>query len=269
MACRQFKLFNQSENILIDSWFSETFQNWMQEWMQPDNAAVEFKRIDSETLSAEDLGYNDWWTGCIDQASEMWIAFRLKKSLSAEFSKIVSTLIGSSDAVSRQSSLAVHVVKEAYMSLMNALAAYAQGNDQLQLGFDNSQPDVDVISADNGALAIELRIGDEITPIILSPTLVDNYLNRHQHSEAEPVKMPELELALDNQRVAVQAWIGYAELGVVELQNIAVGDVVRLDSKVEQTVALKITGRDETICYGYLGTQSGNRALQLTGTNEQ
>lgn len=73
--------------------------------------------------------------------------------------------------------------------------------------------------------------------------------------------------AVGSGRVEVRASTGAAEIDVATFRSLAVGDVIRLDLRIDQPLRLTVGGQPTTR-RAYLGVQAGRRALSLTATAE-
>ena len=62
--------------------------------------------------------------------------------------------------------------------------------------------------------------------------------------------------------VHLEVWAGNASLELGVLQTLAAGDVIRLESRIDQALPITVQGR-ETGRRAYLGRIAGQRAVQL------
>lgn len=68
--------------------------------------------------------------------------------------------------------------------------------------------------------------------------------------------------ALGTQEVRLQAWLGEAELELRALRTLAVGDVLRLNRKLDEPVELEVN-HQRVPCRGYLGARDGSLAVEI------
>jgi flagellar motor switch/type III secretory pathway protein FliN len=100
----------------------------------------------------------------------------------------------------------------------------------------------------------------------LWPGVVDEWLAALAVPSPQRVTLsPALE-ALTDRPVAIEAILGEAELTLDELYTLGVGDVIRLDRRLEDPLTLRLS--DKAVCGGFLGTSGDRKAVQLTALDE-
>jgi flagellar motor switch protein FliM len=99
----------------------------------------------------------------------------------------------------------------------------------------------------------------------LSPPLVDACLGSLDAPRKE-VPLSGAVQAMRNQCVALNVLLGEAEVTLAELQTLGVGDVLRLDRRVSEPLAVRLSD-ERVICAAHLGTRGDRKAVQLTNTN--
>lgn len=96
--------------------------------------------------------------------------------------------------------------------------------------------------------------------LLLWPEIVNRWIGGF----AIPVGRPVLPVpgALGAERVALDVIVGKGELTLEELGAMAPGDVITLDRRLDQELALSVGG-ENAVCGGFLGSLHGRRAVQL------
>ena len=267
MAVREFKLFNHSETTLLSNWLESAIAGWKNSWFGGSAIDTSFLLMSVDDMEISSCG-NDCLIGHCDQIEECWAGLCLRNSITKVVTGTIAADMGDNDTIASQTQLTSHLGEEALFSLLEELAAYALNETQVRLTFAEELPGSESFYKGNGAVCVELTIADETAVLILSPGLVSRCLQRLPERVASEAQYVPMDASLGSQTVSLQAWVGAAELDIAELQDMAVGDVIRLDTEIEQPMSVTLGG-DYTICYGHLGSNESHRALQLTAINEQ
>jgi flagellar motor switch/type III secretory pathway protein FliN len=73
--------------------------------------------------------------------------------------------------------------------------------------------------------------------------------------------------ALDAQTVTLRAELGHIDMDIQSLCALAVGDVIRLDTKLDDPIRLRVDGHLEHMAVNaYLGTLDGHRAIEVVSS---
>jgi flagellar motor switch/type III secretory pathway protein FliN len=126
------------------------------------------------------------------------------------------------------------------------------------------QPPAETWAPGSGALMIDIERKPLHLRLLLPGTLSAAYLRPAEAARtarsAAPLEKPLSLLATRAVRVVAQ--LGEAEIDIGTLQSLAVGDVIKLDTRVDQPA--QIFSTDGTpLCHGHLGTRDGHKSLQL------
>lgn len=119
----------------------------------------------------------------------------------------------------------------------------------------------------SGALAVQIRFGSAVCVCVLDDGAVRSVLALAGHRAPAPLPplVPvHLPAALGQVALRVPVVIGAAAVELGSLVTLAVGDIVRLDSLVEQP--LSISGPDgRRWFHGHLGTVEASLAIEIAG----
>lgn len=74
------------------------------------------------------------------------------------------------------------------------------------------------------------------------------------------------EMAISHGRVRLEAVVGGVTLTLGDMANLAPGDVIALDTTIDQPILLRIAGKEE-LCHANLGTNNDQKAIQLERNN--
>lgn len=130
----------------------------------------------------------------------------------------------------------------------------------------SEQPPVlhDAQRSGGGFLGMICRVGDFFTlHLVFWPDLIVVYTDgdaRRPVAGSDNV-VPRTR-AIETQTVVLEAVAGEAELSLSELQTLAVGDVIRLDGRIERPIVVRLADTGP-VCRGHLGRAKGRKAVQL------
>jgi len=117
----------------------------------------------------------------------------------------------------------------------------------------------------SGAVAIECRLGAATLGVLADGPLVRAWLGElgiglHRPRNPQPLAAPQS--GLGREPVEIRVWLGEASLELGALRSLAVGDVILLDSRIDQPLDVTVGGR-AVAPRAYLGTSGGARAVRL------
>jgi len=113
------------------------------------------------------------------------------------------------------------------------------------------------------AILCECRLGERLTVLLALPAAtVFECLSSTAAPSANSQHLEPRARALQSETVVLEAIVGEAEIALEELETLSVGDVLRLNRKVEQPVQLIVRGGGP-VCVARLGSLRGRTALQL------
>ncbi len=125
-------------------------------------------------------------------------------------------------------------------------------------------------TAAGGDLLCSCRIGTHLDVLIAlrAGSALEGLTPTERKGTREPSSpavsgLSSLAKALHSEWVTVEAIAGEAELTIEELRSLSVGDVLKLDHRINQPLQLCVRGGG-AVCGGRLGTSKGHTAIQLT-----
>lgn len=142
----------------------------------------------------------------------------------------------------------------------------------------------DTVSAERRTYAMTLREADELAPpahwrrgdgairlnmplangsmrVVLEGAFARRFLAPNSRSATASAQLTDPRECLGPRRVVLRAWAGDARISLGELQQLATGDVVRLDLRPDEPFAVTLDGQPAT-ARAYLGSAQGRKALQ-------
>jgi flagellar motor switch/type III secretory pathway protein FliN len=154
------------------------------------------------------------------------------------------------------------VLQDCESDLVNRLTAAARMPDQKSgsgSGLFQTEPT-------SGALWVDAELGPLRLLLGLGGDVVETLAENRPKPSCERVSLDRREEGMAHGRVVLETLVGSAELTVGELSQLAVGDVIRLDSLPISPLALR-TPSGTTVAHGHLGLKDGRKALQLSTQN--
>jgi flagellar motor switch/type III secretory pathway protein FliN len=153
-----------------------------------------------------------------------------------------------------EGSTSYRVARRALFALMQGLAGAQDGAQALQT--DGAPPELRQAGRAPIALFIE-------SPGVRACLYIETPAPAARHA-AHPRREPpaSARAGVGKQSVTVEAWLGEAELELGALRTLAVGDVLRLDRRIDDGPVLKLSGT-ALPCTAQLGVQGGKIAVEL------
>jgi hypothetical protein len=85
-------------------------------------------------------------------------------------------------------------------------------------------------------------------------------VNSHRATDS---RLLQLDHAIENQIVSAQVWLGETELTVEDLGHMEIGDVLRLEKKLDDPLAVEIDNTGTTALHGRICAFENHRSLKL------
>lgn len=157
------------------------------------------------------------------------------------------------------------VVKEVVMRALENMMEPLMGYPITARRFDeeNMQFPEDPLAEGQGAISLSVRIRNSQINFVLSSRSVQKWLEGLPAviSSKAPVLQP-VGVAMDESKIGIHVDFGGTELRMSELASLEEGDVLRLDSKIEDPVSIIIHGTTIDL-KGYVGKHAQNMAIRL------
>lgn len=135
-----------------------------------------------------------------------------------------------------------------------------------QASITEQAPGADCWRRGSGAALFEIEAGRNVVAVLASPRWVAGQLSARPRA-AQPArrKPADPRQCMAHARVSLQAWAGSAVLEIGLLQTLAPGDVILLESRIDQGLRISVQGR-ETGQRGWIGRIEDRRAVRLAAS---
>jgi len=244
MGARPYRLCSAAAIARAQLHATQALQRWCIEWMGPNaggQIAVEVSEQPRTSAAAnEEAGR---WLRAQGDKGTLWV----ETSRQALLARL---LFGPSAGVVRPGTLAASSAAQALEALLLELA----GADS----FQQASAPVHLQEAGRAGVQVMVRWGSE-------SLLLQGELAPAPRPAAASARSPlgSLMHALGAQPVTLQACLGSTELDLETLHMLRVGDVLRLDKRVDGGLDLSVAG-EELRCGGYLVSLDGAKAIEFT-----
>lgn len=253
MDWRTFKLLNATERAWLARGVRAAAVDWLTAWL-PGTAPGPVQCLDASERASSRLAREPLrWVGCAHRDAVLSMA--LDRDLEQA---LVRHLFGC-DA---RGALVGDVTTAALADLGQRLLGGAAGSEPAAPSARPPAPESWRRGA--GAAIVEIDVAGAVLALLASPEWVAARLAARPRPAAAPRAEPiDPRQCIGHADVRVQVWAGSASLELGLLHTLAVGDVIRLDSTIEQALRITVQGRDSER-RAFLGQLEGRRAVQLT-----
>lgn len=225
-------------------------QAWARAWLDPVTVSVDVEPMETGGAALRAADPADSWYSLSGEFGTVWAP----SSLAAP----IAQAMFDEEAVGerRADGLACEVGRQALCSLLCALAG-----SPLDAAPRLAARPEHLLEA--GRPVLRQRIA------ISSTAVLDMYVELPEKTASSTAaKRPALQaltMGLSGQSVEVRAVLGETEIELGVLHSLAVGDVLRLDGRLDDGIALWI-GEKRLPCTGYLGSLDGQLAIEVART---
>lgn len=260
---RQFKLFGATEITTLQRKAEKTILHWCDEWLIEDES-LQVKCIPADSAFINKNDKKTYLFQCGNGGE--WVVVVTNDEVAVELMlRIFCVGKESLDSVKsdHKSFLASYVLRRSLENLSsNLLAQFLGINDQnFDIVTDCTESLEEAFETGSGAVVFEILIGCASLRLILSPKLAVRGCMKN--NVVEPT-LPSIDFrnVLKNEIFELHVVAGEAEIKIGSLETLMVGDVIRLNTKVEAPFLL--TDKDGSrIGNAYLGSLNSNKAVQL------
>jgi flagellar motor switch/type III secretory pathway protein FliN len=255
---RPYLLFGGTELNRLEQTLALVTAAWAERWLSAGSAEVR-----AEMLGAEAERNGDW-LALKSGASAVYLKrpVGIYKALALAMFGDVAKAPGLSDAPSPMvAGTLASALQDLGAAVLAALNPAKESPDVLSIA---APPPAETWDPGAGALMIRIECKPLQLRLLLPGSLSAAYLRGAETARASPSAAP-LENPLSmlaTRSVRVAAQLGEAEIDIGTLQSLAVGDVIKLDTRVDQPAQL-LSADGTPLCHGYLGTRDGYKSLQL------
>lgn len=256
-----YKLLNRSELTHIEVAVKAACRGWVDTWLGEDEdcEVTCHRSADCQgTLLAPEMRWLVVGTTVEQQA-----AIVCEPEFLARFGARLLAIESAGGAVAEVagSPLLADVALSATTSLLNAVAA---DDGAMAISATRSSGlSPEFLRQGSGAAIAQIDCGVTRFFVALGPQRVAGILSTMEYGVTRRAVLTKIVDALSNQRLQLHVLAGEAQLELGLLQTIVVGDVIKLDTRVDQPLRV-VNGESGRVCNAYLGTQQGRKSIQLT-----
>jgi flagellar motor switch/type III secretory pathway protein FliN len=264
MQTRPYKLLGSGELAWLTRSAQQSLDNWAGEWLAGTGSTA-VRCLPAHECSNKNrlAGQPAAWTR-FSMPQGHWFAILLDDHAAAV---LAGGLFGPAGAGGRapgdrQSALALSVVRKAaaHMSLSLLKRMVPLGDAALPAISSDSLP-APVWQYGSGAVVFEISLASEQVWALAAPETVIAACDGRGRRPGKP-ELTDLAQALQRQKVELQVSSGEAEMELGTLQTLAVGDVVRLDTRADEPLAVT-DALGAQMGRAFLGVNEGSKAIQL------
>ena len=266
MKARTYKLFAQSELAHIQSRLSDIARQWTKSWIMEEHIpAMTVTACEHAHAIHERHQHQDFKWHLATSSERHWVAITQGDDGAHGVSNILSgRLIGGNGYNNHDSVLAVNLTQKFLHDLAESVIKQAPCN--LGKNAHSHSDSAESLPAEtwaygSGAICAEISMRGMTIVLIISPELTSNYLSIPALVSKTSRPLTPLKQAIGPVRIELEAGIGSATLSLGELRHMAVGDVIRLDTRLAQPIQVSLNR--QIACAGFLGAHRGNKAVLL------
>ncbi|HWH82093.1 MAG TPA: FliM/FliN family flagellar motor C-terminal domain-containing protein [Burkholderiaceae bacterium] len=228
---------------------TEVARGWGRDWLGfGDGAAVNVACAAVEATVIDSLALSPTWWRCEGPGGSAWA--------SAPQAGIVEALLFSADrevgSDGDSDALSVTVAQRALGALLQALA----GAQAEQAPVPTTAP-IHLGEPGRRALSLRLQFAGALLAVLLELRPV-----AQASTAARRDAVLRAQNAVAKQRVRVEVLLGESEVELGALRTLSVGDVLRLDKRLDEGVELRV-GDQRLPCAGYLVAKDGGVAVEV------
>lgn len=258
---RPFILYGQSEISRLTATLEPIMSNWIQQWLADAQAQVHCTQAGPDSLTD-----GEWLHAKSSKGSHLYInrPSSFSKLMTLELFGDLPKSAGLGDTPSPLVADAIQSILLGLIKAVNAGLSPNKSNDDEFVLIKQEPPTAEFLEG-SGACLVALKIGTFSLQILISAQLSLEFFRAKGTGASRKSTLPALENALEQiqtKSVKLYAFLGEAEIDIGTLQTISVGDVIRLDTSVDQPAQLT-TESGVSLCNGYLGASENFKSLQL------
>ena len=269
MQVSAFKLLSKRELTRIQADLDTLLKRWAQSWYVTIDSGIDVSLDSCEQFRVKDLPHSDaaWFVTSVGDDS--WVAVAPQDdSVNAIQGLLGEDFTDADDIRDNGSILASELDETLLYDLVDNVLQQAMRNAGRH---DNphhtkrplAQP---VWRYGSAAVCARITVGGKNTYLVMSPELVNCFLPSRVPTHKELGPLTRVTTAIEPTMVKLEITAGNAVLNIAELRGIAVGDIVRLDTKLDQPLSVMFGGK--RLCSAFLGTQEGSKAVMLMSSHE-
>lgn len=257
---RFYRLFGDSELSKVCAKVQPAIDSWAQAWLLSGEGGSCKCLRPGEIRALHRPGAS--WRTCRG-AGERWIGVRmsgaLRGSLAASIFGDDRTTVSPVMASPLCGDVVLQALDRLAFALMDALGA-APASARPAAGEASDTPAAWLWQKGAGALVLQISVGETEFPALVSPAVLLDAIPLHSHGA--PPLHPRLEPVL-GQKLRLNIVAGHAEFELGILNTIRVGDVLRLDTRIDEPLHLEVAP-GQPAGRAYLGTHDAHKAVLIS-----
>lgn len=244
MQARPFRLVGDSDRQAVETTLRANVEAWAGQWF----AGSEALGIASDVLPAG--------AECVDwlrfgTAPDRWLAVRLDRSATRALLRRLVAGMGSGAPISPMGE-----------SLVRECVADLVGRCLSSVGLAASPAVEGLPTLENGGGELAFRIGGEFS-LLLAGGLVEA-MTASSRPALPPPGFASLRSAAGTAPIRIEVVLGDAELTLGDLAALAPGDVIRLDTRTSDPLAVRVDD-GQTAFHAHLGRHAEHKVIQVSG----
>lgn len=264
----RYRLYADAELGKLCERVQQALADWGKDWLSGPLCSIDAQAAHAGNSADSDAVH--WLTADVDSRTALAIGS------SRTWQQKVGMLLAGAAHLGAEGSPASPITQHLADTLLHSLTAallQAAGTefDPARVSLGERAPSWQEESSRPGSGWVSARCRfdavDQSLMLLLSPALVSGFIGAEPPRLRKPapaVAVP-VRRAVDLQPVVLEVIAGDAELTLRDLQTLEVGDVIRLDRRLDELLRLGFLD-GEAVCSGHLGAAKGHKAVQLVFT---
>lgn len=256
-SARPFRLFGRRERAALAAAAEERVRAWAAQWL-PRGAAPRAQCVPAPERASRLVGFTGW--GRLEASQGAWLAL---PGLEPAREGLALAICGAPDDDAR-SALALEAAGQALQALAAAILGAPAALDARR--GREAEPDPDAWSLGSPAMALRLELGAAESFTTIEAVTHPGWALRvlEQAPRPAPARLAERRQALGGQRIELRVLAGSVELDVRSLRELAVGNVIALDTRIDEPMAVVVAGgAQRAACVARLGSLEGRKAVAV------
>jgi len=261
MKTRTYKLYKETELKVIEAAICDVLSQWSTSWMNSSNV-ITLNRLrpihgDRKNINAETI-YK-----AVDNKGRS-VHFLFDNPVIGGLCKLLFGGDLKNETVNcYKDGIANDVIKSALKNLAELIFFSQERVGDTEFIEQNSLPK-EIFSPGFGSVLMELSFNDEDLLLICSKEALEGlFAQSGKITQPKPIGgLDSVKSAISKYSVKCKAKLGVAEISCADLVSLQVGDVIQLEQKLEEPVAL-VFDSDQVGCKGFLGKQDVSMAIKV------
>ena len=262
MDVRPYALISGSAIGSIERKLDAALAAWCIDWGVERNAlALECKRA----WECANLSWDAQWRQYVHAsgAGSIWLCGQEKAGDALQARMFPSDGRYSGNRANSQASLAMEASIHAMDALIEKIISVL-GGVQAATHAETRHPDEGLGKHASGAVTAAIRIGNATLTAILDDACVRQHAPAHIVPTSDALRMTKRGSLLGNVPITLQVELGKAQVEAGSLMMLSPGDVIRLNSTVDQPLSI-FNSEGQAMFAGYLGASGKSMVIEVAG----